>query len=250
MKLFIQILFLLLTWFTSIANATPVFTKVAWPSYVLSFSKTENVKEENLVKIGTQNFARSGLEENLFSQKSTSRESYALVGASHAGECKVVNGAGNLWKSFLDDAFTLQKRADVIADGLPAQFPNLSIDELTAIKVYTSDQMRNGSKIYQTLNTELRAGNLSDYNKGLNDLVNSGLGKLTPHSGSTVFRGCGQAESQLAKTWKVGDDITFKDFKSTSISDDIAEKFMSKGNGDVIYEIANPKGFRTCLRIF
>jgi len=157
-----------------------------------------------------------------------------------------LQGAGDLWKSFLDDAFTLQKRAEVIANGLPAQFPNLTIDELTAIKVYTSDQMRNDSKIYQTLNTELRAGNLSAYNAGLNDLVNSGLGKLTPNSGSSVFRGCGQAESQLAKTWKVGDDITFKDFKSTSISDDVAEKFMSKGNGDVIYEIANSKGYNIC----
>jgi NAD:arginine ADP-ribosyltransferase len=163
------------------------------------------------------------------------------------GEGKeLLQGAGSLWKSFLDDAFTLQKRADVIADGLPAQFPNLSIDELTAIKVYTSDQMRNGSKIYQTLNTELRAGNLSDYNKGLNDLVNSGLGKLSPHSGATVFRGCGQAESQLAKTWKVGDDITFKDFKSTSINENTATNFMNSGSGDVIYEIANPKGYNIC----
>jgi hypothetical protein len=158
----------------------------------------------------------------------------------------ILHGAGSFWKSFLDDAFTLQKRADVIADGLPAQFPNLTIDELTAIKVYTSDQMRNGSKIYQTLNTELRAGNLSAYNAGLNDLVNSGLGKLTPHSGSTVFRGCGQAESQLAKTWKVGDDINFKDFKSTSINENTATDFMNKGSGDVIYEIANPKGYNIC----
>lgn len=61
MKKLLQILFLFLIWFTNLANATPVFTKVAWSSYELSFSKTENVKEESVVKIGVQNFARGGV---------------------------------------------------------------------------------------------------------------------------------------------------------------------------------------------
>ncbi len=152
----------------------------------------------------------------------------------------------SLFKTFLDDIFTLQIRAEVIANGLPAQFPNLTIDELTAIKVYTSDHVRNGNKIYQTLNTELRVGNLSDYNKGLNELLNSGLGKLTPHNGALVFRGCGQAESQIAKTWLVGDEIPFKDFKSSSISESTAINFMNSGSGDVIYQISNPKGYNIC----
>ncbi len=59
MKHLFQILLLLLTWFTNIVNATPVFTKVVLPKYELAFSKTENVKEEIIVKIGKGNFARS-----------------------------------------------------------------------------------------------------------------------------------------------------------------------------------------------
>lgn len=85
MKLLFQILFILLTWFTNLTNATPLFTKAVIPSNEFSFSKTENVKEESVVKIGVQNFARSDIDENLFSLKSTSRVSYALFGASRAG---------------------------------------------------------------------------------------------------------------------------------------------------------------------
>lgn len=95
MKLILQILFVFLTWFTNLANATPVFTKVALPSYELTFSKTDNSKDESIVKITAQNFARSGISENSFSQKSSLRVDYALFVASRAGECKAVSGAGN-----------------------------------------------------------------------------------------------------------------------------------------------------------
>jgi hypothetical protein len=50
MKILLQILFFLLTWFTNL-NATTVFTKVALPTFELKFSKTENLKEENIVKL-------------------------------------------------------------------------------------------------------------------------------------------------------------------------------------------------------
>jgi hypothetical protein len=71
MKFILQIFSLLLTWFTNL-NATPVFTKVVIPSYKFSFSKTENAKEENVVKIGIQNFARSGIEANFYTHSSQS----------------------------------------------------------------------------------------------------------------------------------------------------------------------------------
>lgn len=159
---------------------------------------------------------------------------------------KEVQGAGNLWKTFLDDAFTLSKRTEVIAEGLPARFPNLTIDELPAIKVYTSDQMRNGSKIYQTLNTELRAGNLSAYNAGLNDLVNNALSKLPSQNGN-VFRGVYGAEANLANTWKVGDDVPFKDFKSSSTNKQVAAyDFAEKYDSDVFYEIIGANGRSVC----
>ena len=71
MKLVLPVLFLFLTLFTSLVNATPVFTKVAFPIYEVAFSNSEKVKEESAVKIGVQNYARSGISENSFSQKGT-----------------------------------------------------------------------------------------------------------------------------------------------------------------------------------
>jgi hypothetical protein len=106
MKYFLQILFLLLTWFANVVNATPSFTKVVLPTYELSFSKTDNAKEEGVVKIGEQNYARSGILENSFSHKSTSRVNNALVGASHAGEREVVNGAGKIVVNSWNEAVT------------------------------------------------------------------------------------------------------------------------------------------------
>ena len=64
MKIWIQILFFLLTWITTFANATPPAQKLALPTYCVSFSTTENQKPDNEVKIGIQSFARSGISEN------------------------------------------------------------------------------------------------------------------------------------------------------------------------------------------
>jgi predicted Zn-dependent protease len=85
MKLFLQILFFLFSWFTIQVSATPVFTKLALTNYEFTFSKTENVKEESVVKIGVKNFARSEIHKNSISQKNTSKVSYVFVGASRAG---------------------------------------------------------------------------------------------------------------------------------------------------------------------
>jgi len=162
---------------------------------------------------------------------------------------KALNSLANAvddFSHFLDDAFVLSKRAEVIAENLPTQFPNLTIDELTAVKVYTSSQKRNGIKIYKALNTQLRAGSLDDYYQGLHKLLNDGLSKMTPYNGATVFRGCGSVESQIARGWSVGDEIKFNDFKSASTASTEAGDFVKRGNGDVIYEISNPVGYNVC----
>jgi hypothetical protein len=93
MKPFLHLLFLLLTWFTNV-NATPVFTKVVLPNYDFAFSKkTENVRNESAVKIGIQNFSRSGYE-NDFSNilKGVVWTSVSLLGKGVV----VVQGAGNV----------------------------------------------------------------------------------------------------------------------------------------------------------
>jgi hypothetical protein len=245
MKLFLQILLLLLSWFPNLIIATPKLLGTL----------------DNPVKIIFETNAYRNINTDLVLQKFKNVDFVDVDGVTKTGTIEivqtadntavgwrvVVNNVGSLWKTFLDDAFVAGIKNDVITNiTLGNQFPNLSGDELTAIKVYTSDQIRNGSKIYQTLNTELRAGNLSDYNKGLNDLVNSGLSKLPQHNGN-VFRGVYGQEATLAKTWQVGDEIPFKDFKSSSTSKEIAvNRFADQNGGDVFYEIIGGKGANVC----
>lgn len=59
MRLFYQILFLFLLWFTTIVNPAPAFSKVSLPSFEVSFSKTENYSQKSVSKISFKNFARS-----------------------------------------------------------------------------------------------------------------------------------------------------------------------------------------------
>jgi hypothetical protein len=88
MKFFLQILFLVLTWFTNL-NATPVCTKVVLPTYEFSFSKTENVKEKSIVKIGDQNFVRSNIEEDNFCNPfSIYSETFAFLSCEIEGKNK------------------------------------------------------------------------------------------------------------------------------------------------------------------
>ncbi len=145
-------------------------------------------------------------------------------------------------KKFLNDDIVKDFRQQVIDEDLLNEFPMLSIDELTAIKTYTSDVSRNGKEIYLTLNEQLRSNNLDDFSKGLNELLSSALSKLNKFDGKLVFRGVYGEEARIAKSWKKGDEIIFKDYKSSSINENIAQQF----SGDVLYEISNPKGYNIC----
>jgi hypothetical protein len=95
MRLLFQILLFFLTWFTNPVNATPVFTKVALPSYDFRFSKAENQQLESDVRIGIQNFARSSISENTFSQKSSLWEKCVLECTHREKQEAVVNTAGS-----------------------------------------------------------------------------------------------------------------------------------------------------------
>jgi hypothetical protein len=95
MKLLLQILLLFLTSLISSINATLVFTKVAFQKNAVSFSKIENQKLECEVKISVQNFARSSISENSFSQKGNSWESYASGYTYKEKQERVVKNVGD-----------------------------------------------------------------------------------------------------------------------------------------------------------
>lgn len=143
---------------------------------------------------------------------------------------------------FLNDPVIEAEKKKVITGRLASIYTYLSVEELTAIKVYTSNLKRNNELIYKTLNRELREGTLSDFNKGLNDLLSSGLSKL-PLYQKNVFRGVSSNEADAANNWKVGEQVQFKDYKSTSTDTRVAAvNFSSKRGSGVIYEIVGANG--------
>jgi hypothetical protein len=138
--------------------------------------------------------------------------------------------------TFFSDNFVLDSRRRVIPRAV--NFPNLLVEEATAIFHYTTNA-------YLTLNEAIRNFSLDKFHSGFAKLIVRGLSKMTPHSGSVVFRGVYGQEARIAEGWTVGKTINFPDFKSASLSEQVAQDFASKdllGKG-VVYQISNPKAY-------
>ncbi|MFQ3577074.1 MAG: hypothetical protein SNJ77_11630 [Cytophagales bacterium] len=142
MKLVFQILFLFLSWFISHVNATSLFTKVLLPSYKLTVSKTENAKEESFLKIGIQNFATSGIEDDKQFAKTFNGEVWISSVSFEKGE-ELVSGAGN-WLNKLDNLglTALKSEINLLDDVAKAkfldEFAGASDDALRAMNGNTS----------------------------------------------------------------------------------------------------------------
>ena len=157
MKLFLKILFILLTWFTNLANATPVFTKVVLPNYELSFLKTENVKEESEVKIGIQNFARSGISEKPDTLNATSRENYVLEESRARMRGEVGKGAGSLFRGVSKSEFI--GTVGDFANGVYAQIADQAWDLWKQQKWSDLENLFNANKINKYNNVVLPPNN-------------------------------------------------------------------------------------------
>jgi hypothetical protein len=137
---------------------------------------------------------------------------------------------------FFDDPSVIASYQDVISRKIQEVFQHIPIEELTAVRHYSSEA-------YAGLNEALRKGVLTDGYRTFEELLNAGMSKLSKFDGEKVYRGCGIDESILAHKWIKGQDVVFPDFKSTSTSMGKASKFLK---GDVYYEILNPKGINIC----
>jgi len=61
------------------------------------------------------------------------------------------------------------------------------------------------------------------------------------------FQGVYGDEADLARTWKVGDEVPFMDFKSSSTSKQIAAyDFSYKQDDEIIFEIRGANGANIC----
>ncbi|GJM33487.1 MAG: hypothetical protein DHS20C18_24880 [Saprospiraceae bacterium] len=137
---------------------------------------------------------------------------------------------------FFSNRKVLQSRFKVINQGIAAAHPDIPVEELTAIYHYT-DGLDN------SLNSALREGNLSPFYQCFEDLLNTVLSKITPYEGEVLYRGAYGAEGEIAKTWSVGEEIGFQDFKSCSSDVVVANGFAVDNGGDVVYEITNPLAY-------
>jgi len=90
------------------------------------------------------------------------------------------------------------------------------------LKFYTN-------KSYYKFNQALISGNKTNDVIEIEKLLNKTLDKI-PSSSGTFYRGIGKEEIQMLSKYKVGDEITYKNFLSTSSERDIAIKFLTKNN--------------------
>ena len=144
---------------------------------------------------------------------------------------------------YYDDEIIKGFRQMVLDLKLNEKFPYLKVDELTAIRAYTSDSARNGKKIYFTLNEQLRMGKLDKFNKVLHNLLKSALEKMPKYEGNSLYRGIHGKEAIQASKWKKGDKIFFKDYKSTSTN---LQKAALGFGEDIFLEMRGANGTDIC----
>lgn len=98
---------------------------------------------------------------------------------------------------------------DFISGKVSRKFADkLSIEEEAVFKFYTN-------KSYYNFNQALIKGDKTDDIVAIEELLNQALDKI-PSSQGTYYRGIGKDEIQMLEKLKVGDEITYKNFLSTS----------------------------------
>ena len=98
---------------------------------------------------------------------------------------------------------------DFISGATKRKFANkLSIEEEAVFKFYTN-------KSYYKFNQALISGNKTDDIIEIEKLLNHALDKV-PSSQGTYYRGIGKDEIEMLEKLKVGDEVTYKNFLSTS----------------------------------
>jgi hypothetical protein len=131
---------------------------------------------------------------------------------------------------FLSDPDVMKYGQEIIQKKIHEQFPNHTIDELTAIRYYTEKSVING---------QLSQGTLDEFHQGLHYLLKSGLDKGTPFT-KQVYSGLDDVKSAVANGWKESDEVSFKAYTSCALHELIGERFMHRFNGNVLLVITEP----------
>lgn len=132
---------------------------------------------------------------------------------------------------FLDHPDVIKVKNEIQSKNIHQAYPDLTVDELTAIRLYSNHSTE--------LNSKLAAGGtLDEYHKGFYHLLNSGREKLARPLAGTFYSGVSGAGVDKAMTWELGDNVSQPIVTSASVDPGIAARFTS----DVILQIKNPMG--------
>lgn len=116
---------------------------------------------------------------------------------------------------------------------------HFTIEEFATVAMYTSPNKRNGEKIYQAVNRTLRERGTDPFYNAMTKILSLTLSKVPVFAAKELlYRGTNLGEAALARTWKVGEVVEFRDFKSSSLDREYAKKF-AQGEKPVLFEVSN-----------
>lgn len=130
-------------------------------------------------------------------------------------------------------------REGILSGAVARHSPDLlSVDEQAIIRHYTTEEG------YRDFNLALRGQlPMTPFFVAQEKLLNQALAQLPKHQGN-VMRGTGSGENDLFKNAAIGDVITYDNFISTSVSEDVADDFMGKKGGECVLIIQSKSGVR------
>ena len=112
---------------------------------------------------------------------------------------------------FFDDPTVLASRQKILNDKIHEAFPNIPIEELTAIQHYTTNAHGN-------LNKALRGDiPMTDEFRAFDELINSGMDKLPKYNGDKVFRGVSCLPGESEVLFKSGSNFKVKEIKTNFV---------------------------------
>ena len=111
-----------------------------------------------------------------------------------------------------------------------AKHPSLTLDECTAIVLYTIEEIPRENSLYYGLNLALR-NQLRKAVRPWRDyiwLLLHALRKLPPATATIVFRGCTNSPDELGLELTAGFDFTWSSFSSTATTQDVMQSFVGQ----------------------
>ena len=111
-----------------------------------------------------------------------------------------------------------------------AKHPSLTLDECTAIVLYTIEEFPRENSLYYALNLALR-NQLRKAVRPWRDyiwLLLHALRKLPPATATTVYRGCRKSPDELGLELTAGFDFTWASFSSTATTQGVMNTFVGQ----------------------